>query len=180
MRPLTDQESKLVFEKIYKFIGNDVERLINRKDEKHVFRLHKNRIYYLSESQLLACTNFSRDKLLAMGTLFGKITNSGKFHLTIHCLNFLAKHSKYKIWLKPNSEMTFLYGHNVTKAGLAKMTENTPQNGGVVVFNMLDIPLGFGLAAQSTELTTTIEPTALVLLHQADIGEYLRSEREIL
>jgi len=179
MRPLTDDESKLVFGKLHKFIGQDVARLIDRKDEKHVFRLHKNRVYYVSASQLQACTSFARDKLMALGTLFGKITKSQKFHLTIQCLDFLAQYAKYKVWVKPNSEMSFLYGHNITKAGLARITEDTPQYAGVVVYNMNGIPLGFGLASQSTSMCATLEPTALVVLHQGDIGEYLRSENEM-
>jgi 60S ribosome subunit biogenesis protein NIP7 len=111
--------------------------------------------------------------------MFGKLTKSGKFHLTIHCLDFLAQYAKYKVWIKQNSEMQFLYGHNITKVGVGRMTENTPQMGGVVVYNMSDIPLGFGLASQSTAMCASLEPTALVILHQCDIGQYLRQEQEL-
>ena len=44
--------------------------------------------------------------------------------------------------------MSFLYGNNVNKAGLSRMTDGIPQYGGVVVFSMSDIALGFGVAAQ--------------------------------
>ena len=70
--------------------------------------------------------------------------------------------------------MSFLYGNHVTKNGLARMTESTPQYAGVVVYNMQDIPLGFGVAAQSTDHCQTLESTGNVVLHQADIGDYLR------
>lgn len=49
---------------------------------------------------------------------------------------------KYKIWVKPSAELSFLYGNHILKGGLGKMTENTPQHQGVVVFNMNDIPIG--------------------------------------
>jgi len=39
---------------------------------------------------------------------------------------------------------------------------------------MSDIPLGFGVAAQSTDHCQTLDPTGNVVLHQADIGDYLR------
>ena len=52
--------------------------------------------------------------------------------------------------LKPNAEQQFLYGHNVTKAGLGRITENTDKYSGVVVYSMNDLPLGFGVAAKST------------------------------
>jgi len=75
--------------------------------------------------------------------------------------------------------MTFLYGNNVSKAGLARITESTPQYAGVVVYSMNNVPLGFGVAAQTTESCKDLEPTANVVLHQADIGEYLRVENEM-
>jgi 60S ribosome subunit biogenesis protein NIP7 len=36
-------------------------------------------------------------------------------------------YSQYKVWVKPAAEMSFLYGHNITKAGLGRITEDTPQ-----------------------------------------------------
>lgn len=76
--------------------------------------------------------------------------------------------------MKQSAEMSFLYGNHVTKNGLMRMTENVPQYAGVIVYNMQDIPLGFGVAAQSTDHCQTLEPTGNVVLHQADIGDYLR------
>jgi len=77
--------------------------------------------------------------------------------------------------------MSFLYGNNVIKSGLSRITESTPQYAGVVVYNMADIPLGFGVAAQSTDACKELESGSNVVLHQADIGEYLRGvEDEML
>ena len=45
-----------------------------------------------------------------------------------------------------------------------------------VVYSMADVPLGFGAAAQPTEYCKDLEPTGNVVLHQGDVGEYLRSE----
>jgi 60S ribosome subunit biogenesis protein NIP7 len=83
--------------------------------------------------------------------------------------------------VKSSAEMSFLYGNNVIKSGLSRITEATPQYAGVVVYNMSDIPLGFGVAAQSTDACKDLEPGGNVVLHQADIGEYLRGvEDEML
>lgn len=46
------------------------------------------------------------------------------------------------MWVKPTSEMSFLYGNNVVKSGLGRMTESIPKFAGVVVYSMTDIPLG--------------------------------------
>ncbi len=72
--------------------------------------------------------------------------------------------------------MSFLYGNNVLKAHLGRITEDTPKYQGVVLYSMSDVPLGFGVSAYSTKECRKLEPTAIVCFHQADIGEYLRSE----
>jgi 60S ribosome subunit biogenesis protein NIP7 len=180
MRPLTDEEMRKLFEKLQAFIGQNVEKLIDREDEPHTFRLMKDRVFYLSESQMKLATNISRDNLMSIGTCFGKFTKSGKFRLHITCLDYLAQYATNKVWVKPSAEMSFLYGNNITKAGLAKITENIPQYGGVIIYNLAEIPLGFGVAAQPTEYCRDLDPTANVILHQGDIGEYLRVEDALI
>jgi len=46
--------------------------------------------------------------------------------------------------------MPYLYGNHVIKAHIARMTENIPQYGAVCIFNLNDLPLGFGVAARGT------------------------------
>lgn len=52
-----------------------------------------------------------------------------------------------------------------------------------MVYSMSDVPLGFGLAAKSTQDCRKLDPNAIVVLHQADIGklpEYLPGKTLIL
>jgi 60S ribosome subunit biogenesis protein NIP7 len=174
MRPLTEEETKTLFLKLSEYVGKNIERLINRSDERHCFRLIKDRVYYVSESLMKASTSIAKDDLLHVGTCLGKFTKSGKFRLHITALDYISQYAKYKVWVKPSAEMGFLYGNHVTKSGLARMTEGTPQYAGVVVYSMSDIPLGFGVAAQSTQHCQTLDVQSNVVLHQADIGDYLR------
>ena len=81
-----------------------------------------------------------------------------------------------QIWLKPSAEMQFLYGNHVLKSGLGRITEATPAYSGVVVLNMADVPLGFGVAAKSTADCRRLDPSGIVAFHQSDVGEYLRKE----
>lgn len=90
------------------------------------------------------------------------------------CFSFVLQ-----IWVKPSSEMQFLYGNNVVKSGLGRITENTPAYTGVVIYSMSDIPLGFGVTAKSTEDCRTMDPSGIVAFHQGDVGEYLRAEDDI-
>lgn len=121
-------------------------------------------------------SNVARDHLISLGTCFGKFTKTKKFRLHITALDFLAPYATHKIWLKPNSEQQFLYGHNVSKAGLGRITEDTEKYQGAVVYSMSDLPLGFGVAARSTAECRHADPMTVVCFHQADIGEYIRSE----
>ena len=43
--------------------------------------------------------------------------------------------------MKPGAEQSFLYGNHVAKSGLGRITENTEQYQGVVVYSMNDLPL---------------------------------------
>ncbi len=125
----------------------------------------------------------------------------GKFAAVVHDLAVLCC-CRYKIWVKATSEQSFLYGNHILKGGLARMTEDTPKYQGVIIYGITDLPLvcrfrcfpahvragrgrltgcplslqGFGVTAFSTEECKSLDPTRIVVFHQADLGEYLRDE----
>ena len=104
--------------------------LIDRPDGRYCFRLHRDRVYYMSERLLKHATIVDRDKMISIGTCFGKFTKTKKFHLHITSLDYLAPYAQvisiayvfllenvigtiiilvqYKIWLKPAAEQQFL------------------------------------------------------------------------
>ncbi|XP_070562059.1 60S ribosome subunit biogenesis protein NIP7 homolog [Ptychodera flava] len=176
MRPLTDEETKALFEKLSKYIGENIKLLIDRPDGQYCFRFHRDRVYYVSEALMKRAANISRNHLISFGTCFGKFTKTQKFRLHITALDFLSPYAKYKVWVKPGAEQSYLYGNHVAKSGLGRITENTPQYQGVVVYSMNDVPLGFGVAAKSTQDCRRTDPMNIVVFHQADVGEYIRSE----
>lgn len=49
MRPLTEEETKTLFTKLSHYIGSNIVHLVDRPDDAHVFRLHRDRVYYASE-----------------------------------------------------------------------------------------------------------------------------------
>nr|XP_038041260.1 60S ribosome subunit biogenesis protein NIP7 homolog [Anas platyrhynchos] len=179
MRPLTEAETRAVFEKLGRYIGENIQLLVERPDGTYCFRLHRDRVYYVSEKLLKGAASIPRGSLVALGTCFGKFTKTQKFRLNVTALDFLAPYCQgrgYKVWVKPGSEQSFLYGNHVLKSGLGRITENTAQYQGVVVYSMADVPLGFGVAAKSTQDCRKVDPMAIVVFHQADVGEYVRSE----
>ncbi len=57
LAPSAKQETKLVFEKLYKFIGKNIKALIDRPEDPCCFRLQKNRVYYVREKIMKKSTN---------------------------------------------------------------------------------------------------------------------------
>ena len=51
------QELQTVLEKFVFFIGKNVKALFEREDEAYCFRLHKNRVFYVSERLMKRATN---------------------------------------------------------------------------------------------------------------------------
>nr|CAI5840869.1 unnamed protein product [Callosobruchus analis] len=180
MKRLSEERTRILFEKLSKYIGLNIKLLIERPDGLYCFREQKDRVYYVSEKILKLSSNIPPEKLISIGTCFGKFTKSNKFRLHITALNYLAPYAQSKIWLKPSAEQQFLYGHHITKSGLGRISENIEKYQGAVIYNMQDLPLGFGVAARSTTECKLANPLTAVCFHQADIGEYIRSEEDLL
>ncbi|KAF2100436.1 60S ribosome subunit biogenesis protein NIP7 [Rhizodiscina lignyota] len=187
MRQLTEKETETLFSKLANYTGRSLTHLIqppssessdpkNPSSERHVFRIQNNRVYYVRESIANLATSVARANLLSLGTCLGKFTKTGKFRLHITALDVIAPHARYKMWIKPNGEMPFLYGGNIVKAHVGRWSEDCPEHQGVVVFSMSDTPLGFGISARSTAEARRLEPTGITTFRQADVGEYLREE----
>uniref|UniRef100_A0A7M4FWB1 Nucleolar pre-rRNA processing protein NIP7 n=1 Tax=Crocodylus porosus TaxID=8502 RepID=A0A7M4FWB1_CROPO len=132
MRPLTEEETRVMFEKLARYIGENMQLLVDRPDGAYCFRLHKDRVYYVSERLLKLAMSVPGDRLVSLGTCFGKFTKSSKFRLHITALDYLAPYAK-----------------------------------------------GFGVAAKSTQDCRKVDPMAIVVFHQADVGEYVRHEETL-
>ncbi|KAM9059872.1 60S ribosome subunit biogenesis protein NIP7 homolog isoform 1-T1 [Megaptera novaeangliae] len=179
MRPLTEEEMRVMFEKIAKYTWENLQLLVDRPEGTYCFRMHNDRGYYVSEKILKLAANISGDKLVSLGMCFGKFTKTHKFRLHITALDYLAPYVKYKVWIKPGAEQSFLYGYHVLKSGLGRIAENTARYQEVVVYSMADISLGFGMAAESIQDCRKVDPMAIVVFHQADVGEYVWHEETL-
>jgi 60S ribosome subunit biogenesis protein NIP7 len=105
------------------------------------------------ESLANLATSIKRDNLLSLGTCLGKYTKTGKFRLHITALAVIAPHARYKVWVKPNGEMPFLYGGHVLKAHVGRWSEDCPEHQGVIVLSMNDTYLVRFTILQHIQLT---------------------------
>eukprot|EP00918_Siedleckia_nematoides_P007814 GHVU01016974.1.p1 GENE.GHVU01016974.1~~GHVU01016974.1.p1 ORF type:complete len:118 (-),score=18.67 GHVU01016974.1:2-355(-) len=117
---------------------------------------------------------------MSVGVILGKFTKSKKFRLQITAIDLLARHCTNKIWLSPAGEQSFVYGNNVIKRHLSRVTETVMGNSGVVLLSPSDIPLGFGVAAKSTNEMRACGSEMIVVYHQSDVGEFLRGEVDLV
>lgn len=152
MRPLTEEETQSLFSKLANYTGRSLNQLIapppsststsaSSTPDRYVFRLHGSRVYYMPLSLANLASSVARANLLSLGTCLGKFTKTGKFRLHITALDIIAPHARYKVWVKPNGEMPFLYGGHVVKAHVGRWSEDCPEHQGVVVYSMNDTPL---------------------------------------
>lgn len=170
MRSLTEEETQTLFTKLANYTGRSLNHLIapppavngtSSPPDRHVFRLHASRVYYVRLSIANLATSVARPNLLSLGTCVGKFTRTGKFRLHVTALDVIAPHARYKVWVKANGEMPFLYGGNVVKAHVGRWSEDCPEHQGVVVLGMDDKPLVCGVTYQFR----TDDVRALVLRH---------------
>ncbi|KAL8824174.1 MAG: hypothetical protein Q9191_005246 [Dirinaria sp. TL-2023a] len=156
MRPLTESETKTLFDKLANYTGRSLMNLISPSSssdpaasDRYVFRLHDSRVYYMRLALANLATSVARENLLSLGTCLGKFTKTGKFRMHITALDVIAPHARYKVWIKPNGEMPFLYGGNILKAHIGRWSEDCPEHQGVVVYSMDDTPLVGCIAAKA-------------------------------
>lgn len=154
MRPLTEGESKTVFEKLANYTGKSLTNLLtdtapgkDGKASRFVFRVQESRVYYVREDMANLATSVARDNLLCLGNCIGKLTKTGKFRLHITALDIIAPHARAKIWVKPNGEMPFLYGGHIVKAHVGRWSEDCPEHQGIIVYSMNEY-----VASSSTSL----------------------------
>ena len=55
-------------------VGANVKYLVDRPDDEHCFRLHKDRVFYVSVKTMVRATNISRENLRSLGICMGKVS----------------------------------------------------------------------------------------------------------
>lgn len=81
MRPLTEPETHTLFKKLASFAGSSLKDLIAPLDvspqsDRYVFRMHRDRIYYVLLSHANLASSVARGKLLSLGTCIGTLWQS--------------------------------------------------------------------------------------------------------
>lgn len=173
MRKLRKEETEKVLFKLNKFIGDNTSKLLTENNE----LCYLNKRVYLASKDMIKLTNqITKDKLAHCGCQIGKFTKKENFRITITALHLLSPYALHKIWIKSSAEMNFLYKNNILRAHMHKISEDVPMSGVVFVYNQNDTPLGFGLTARKSNDISQSSGSTLIVINQADTGEYIRDE----
>lgn len=121
MRALTEEETRIFFEKLAKYIGKNIRYLIDRPDGEFCFRLVKDRVYYMSETLMKEAISCGRDELVSVGVCFGKFSKTLKFRLHITALPYIAQVSNSNNnSSRSNATALYYYNHYAPSVGLSK------------------------------------------------------------
>lgn len=175
MRELTETEREKVFTKLQIYIGDNIENMLS--DRK--LYLNNMRVFLCTEEVYKACSQIGRKQLICVGTIIGKFTKTDNFKITITGAHELAKHGINRVTLLDTGEMNYLYGNNALRSHISKVSEAIPQHAGVFVYNKNETLLGFGLMAVNSNSFQKARSGDIIILNQADCGEYIRNETNI-
>lgn len=176
MRVLKPEEEKKVMDKLQYYIGDNTKDLLSG----YKLRLNNQRVFLATDELLRACSQLGRGQIVACGSILGKMTKSENFRVAVTAVHTLHRYANHKVWIKSSAEMNFLYGNNALKSHVHKVSENIPLNAGVFVYNAHDLPLGFGVMAVNPASYSRANGGDPVVLAQADNGEYIRNEKNIV
>ncbi|BFZ08326.1 hypothetical protein BsWGS_11365 [Bradybaena similaris] len=148
LRPLTHEETSTFFDKLSKYIRDNIKLLIDRPDGAYCFRLHKDLVYYMCEELQKISSSATHDSLLSIGSCFGKFTKSGKFHLHVTALHNLAPSAKHKV-VEIECQAAILVWSPCDEIRCWMYNGRAEQYLVVIVYNMNDQHLGFGVSEKT-------------------------------
>lgn len=175
MRDLKKEEKDKILKKLSRFVGDNIDELLGQ----YVLQLHRQKVLLISPELKKQTSQIGRKELICAGIVLGKITKNNNFWVNVTSMHILERFALHKIWLKSSAEMNFLYGNNVIRSHMHKISGDVPKNSVVFVYNQNNTPLGFGVTAKSSADITASQGRSLVVMNQADTGAYLRNEASI-
>lgn len=175
MRQLTKEEYEKITAKITKYISPQNFHTNYKNDD---LVLHNQKLFHIPNIKKYT-SSIARKDLVGAGVCLGKFTKTNQFRITITSLQSLSKFASHKVWVKTTSENNFLYGNDILKAHIQKMSDNIPINSNVFVFNMNDNPIGFGVMSRGSNSLGSVSGESVAVIRQSDCGEYLREQDAI-
>ncbi|KAF7703920.1 60S ribosome subunit biogenesis protein nip7 [Cucumispora dikerogammari] len=176
MREINQTEQSKIFKKLTSFIGTSNINTLFTENKDTKLMLHNKNIYLLKTAMLKHLSCVPNESLHHAGLLIGKLTKTNNFFLHVSSLSYLSKYCLNKVWIKKSAEMNVLYGNNIIKSHIFKISDQLEVNAFVVIFNSEDVILGFGVTTRDSKGIDGMEGGSVAIINQSDNGVYLRDE----
>eukprot|EP00477_Mikrocytos_mackini_P001358 GAHX01001456.1.p1 GENE.GAHX01001456.1~~GAHX01001456.1.p1 ORF type:complete len:203 (-),score=43.82 GAHX01001456.1:49-657(-) len=200
MRKITKEELENLRKKLKTYFGPVTDQKLDV--ENYDYMVIKTRLYRIRKNIMKKFCSLPSNCIMGMGELIGKLTKTKRTMFYITALDFLED-SPNKVELNYEKEKAFLYGNNLHKGNVNRISESIENNSGCVVYkaqkggkktkkgSVMDkeeVPtkdfgnfsIGFGASnVDSYKFKTMVDNTKLVMYRNGDIGEFLRSESEM-
>ena len=173
MRDITQKEAEKIHRKLISFIGEvNLSHFISTNS----LKLHNQNIYLVSATLLKAISNIPKPNIHHIGLMIGRITKTGNFYLHCSALKEMDRWCIHKVWVKKSAEMNVLYGNNILKSHISKISDDLKANTSLIIYNEADVILGFGITTKDSAGIDRLPGSSIAAIVQSDNGVYLREE----
>ena len=143
-----------------------------------ILRIKENKqkeIVALNKDLLKFIENHKNLNYVFVGIKMGEIGK--RLRLTLEGAFLLHKKNKKKVYVNKNGEMLFLYGRDIFRESLEKVSPDIKENDIVVVCNLKEEVLGIGRTRFDCKRIMRVEKDRIVVDNLVDRGEYLRKNK---
>ncbi len=152
---------EMIEEFIKNFIGGDIKRVAGNKV---LMKIKKS--FFLANSEQVDLLNKTSLEAEHIGVYLGREADK-RFIPSINLIDMISKNSDKKIYVDAKGEWMFLCKNNILQIAIKKKNLSVRKNELVLVQNMNDENLGYGLF---------IDETHVAVRGLLDKGDYLRRE----
>ncbi len=169
-----------ISKKIISFLTQSEMELFIRFED-----LNKKNLYpliYLVPKELIDMTkDFSKNyNILCSGLYFGKI-KKGRFNLSLEGANYLFYSECFNdediLYVNDDGEKSILYGNQILKKYLAKISPNFYKNQFLLILNISHELIAIAKSRVDYFESKELEPDDILALNLIDKGYYLRKEQ---
>ncbi|MFX1501586.1 MAG: PUA domain-containing protein [Promethearchaeota archaeon] len=171
------------FSKNHVKLQSNIENLKNRLYISLKNLKYKNNfpnIYLLSKTQINSLRTLKNNKIISAGIFFGFI-KKGNFYLSLESAEFLYLNKIIsgfkKVQVNNNGEKSILYGNDLLKKMIFKISDSFEQNDLLLIFNKSEEFLALAQSKIDSQNMQVVQPNEVIAKNLIDKGFYLRENQ---
>jgi len=185
-REVNEIEKKIILNSLFKISSKTVKSLENKNYFLFISFNNLTRngfpLIYLTPSaitKLLSIRNVKNNTISA-GIFFGFI-RKGEFMLSLECIEFLLKQNwiseNQKLYLTIEGEKSVLYGNQIKKNMIERISTSLKKNSYIVIFNIKKEFIAIGKSNIHYEDFERSKSDDIIVINLVDKGYYLRKKQ---